>query len=264
MKFWTSIVWPIAQAQHWNGKEIDKAIPNHPPQTPARHVCCVSEFNSDLIIMKRANIERWTPDGKELKWTFYSKLFYSTHCVYQYKDCLILIASGIDLILMIDQKGNIVWEWWGYKNGLCEEPTFINKPDWQIIQLSLEAPKVEKNLHLNSGYISGSDFIACSLKRKSLFRIPIGGQGYTIEAETTEGCHSPIPSGDGFIYGDKEGIMCGSKRLLKGFQWVKTIRETKSGFFFTHMAGVTKTDKNWNVIETISLPHPFTLSLLEE
>ena len=52
--------------------------------------------------------------------------------------------------------------------------------------------------------------------------------------------------------------------MLENFEWVKFIRQTPSGFVFTHEGGVTFTDDVFKVEHTVELPRPFQLAFLED
>lgn len=265
IKFWTSLQ-TLKQAVLVDDGKIIKSIPVKPPKTIFRRCGPCGEYDGKLAIAKHASFELWNQEGTECYKSFYHPLIYAPHDIIQYGKDVLICSSGLEMFFLMNIKGRVKWEWWGYKNGIGEKNYFYFQDDWTINQTTTDTstPCTEQRAHFNSIYLMGNKFIAGTLYQRKIIEITIGQDGYRLIADVEEaGCHSPFFHNGILIYGTEEGIRAGKDKVLTNYKWVKTIRSFEDGFVFTHERGLAITDANWNIKEEIPLPSPFKFVYLE-
>lgn len=266
MRFWTALQSPFSQAAFIKNGKIVKTKPEHRFQTPTKQVVSVSEFGDKLILGKHSSYEIWDKEGENLLGGSYHKNIYLPHGFVSIgKDLLLVISTGLDLIFIMDYKGDVKWEWWAYENGIALRNRFYFSKNWEVDHVSGRNCMMEhkKMAHFNSAFLMGNAILVGCLMLREIIKINLWQQGYEHVAQTSDGVHSPIYSGDKLIYGTKEGIMVGKKRMLKKYKWVKYIRETDDGFIFTCQEGLIFTDKKFQDCEKTKLPGPFQFAFME-
>jgi len=266
IKSWTALQY-LKQVVLVEDGKIKRGIPPHPPRTIYRRAGVVCEFGDKLALAKHASFELWDTETEKNHRSFHHRMILAPHDICQFGPNLLICSSGLELFFLMDIDGNVIWEWWGYENGLGGKNEYYFRPDWVTNQTTSDLCEVapEEAAHFNHIWLTGKKrFITSALRKKKIVEITVGEQGYKIVADIEEkGCHSPIYHGDTLIYGTEAGIKVGDKKVLNQYEWVKYIRPFENGFAFTHERGVVITDAAWQTKEEISLPAPYGFAFLE-
>lgn len=266
LKFWTTLQL-LKQAVYIEDGKIMRGIPAHPPKTIFRRAAVVTEYENKLALIKQASFELWDRETNECYRTFYHKNIYTPHAIVQYGKDLLICSSGLDMFFIMDIEGDVKWEWWGYQNGIGGKNEHYFKDDWVINQTTSDLCDVPQEIgaHFNSIYMTGEKtFISGALRKKKIVEITIGQEGFKLIADVEEqSCHSPFFYEGKLIYGTEAGIKVNDKKILPEYQWIKYVRPFQEGFAFTHGKGLVITDKDWNILEEVALPMPFSWAFLE-
>lgn len=260
LKFWTTLQNHKQAAFIEDGK-ITKTIPSHVPKTIFRRVAVVTEYKNKLAMARHASFEIWNKEGNRCHRSFYHKLILAPHHITEYEGDLLICSSGLEMFFLMNEMGDVKWEWWGYKNGIGGKNRAFFSDDWPIYQTTSDIAEIDEAelAHFNSIYLNGDGtFITSALKKQKIIEITIGKDGYKHVVDVDEhGCHSPFLHNGILIYGTEEGIKVGDRKVLPEFAWVKTIRPFEEGFAFTHDRGFVTTDAEWRVKESYPLPSPY-------
>lgn len=267
LKFWTTLQYRKQAVLVEDGK-IVRAIPTYPPKTIWRRAAVVTEYNGNLALVKQASFELWSRNTMECFTSFPHKLIYTPHDIVQVGDDVLICSSGLEMFFLMDIKGNVKWEWWGYKNGVGAENQYFARPDWETKQATSDlcAPPIEEAAHFNSIWMSGKDtFITAALRKQKIIEITIGKAGYRLVADVaTTGCHTPFLHNQRMlIYGTEEGIQVGGRKVLPEYKWIKYVRPFEDGFAFAHESGLAVVDGDWKLKENVQLPVPYKFAFLE-
>lgn len=268
MRFWTRLQYPFDQAVLVEDGKIITAIPDHPPKTHVRRVACIGEYDGNLVVMRPASYELWTPDGYEMLISVPIPKLYACHGAQQFGRDLLVCSSGLDMFFLMDAEGNIKWEWWGHEHGLGgRNPAYGDGgPEWIQKQISGKSYQVDpkRAAHFNSIWVDGTSFLTAALKRNVVARITPHKDGFDrLSTPREDGIHSPILANGHLVYGTRAGVVVGGEEKLSRLKWVKFIRAYQWGYAMTHETGVTFTDLEWRETETITLARPFQFALLE-
>ena len=266
LKFWTTLQI-LKQAVLVEAGKITREIPAHPPKTIFHRAGVVCEYNGKLALAKHASFELWDTRTNECYRSFHHRMILAPHDIVQYGPDLLICSSGLELFFLMDIDGNVIWEWWGYKNGIGGKNEHFFQDDWVINQTTSDLCEVpiSEAAHFNSIWLDGNGkFLTAALRKRKIIEITIGEQGYRHIANIEDaGGHSPFIHHGILIYGTENGIKVGNNRMLKDFKWIKTVRHFEDGFAFTHEKGFVITDSKWQVKEEISLPSPYKFVYME-
>lgn len=267
MRFWTLLQTPLNQAVLIEDGKTIAQVPSKPPNTPVRRVGVIGSYGNYLACPMHSSFQLWEGDGLTCVTEFYHPLIYAPHACVEFDGHILICSSGLDLFLLMDASGEVLWRWFGGKNGLGEFPEHILRDDWPVLHNSGKNYQLEGGAHFNSIWVEPDrkGFLTSCLKNGQIVRIKPYEDGFEEVAHTKcYGVHSPMMSAEhGLIYGKEKGIVVDGTEVLTGYDWVKYVRETAEGYVFTHEVGVTFVDRKWNVLREVPLPRPFQLAHLE-
>ena len=267
MRFWTSMQLPICQAAFVEGGKIVQTIPTNSPQTPARQITQVGEWDGKLMIGRRFSIELWDPAAPQQLRSVYHKYMYGMHCLKRWRDKILVCSGQIDVIFLIDWDGKIHWEWWAHKHGLTSRCEALDRPDWPVVQTSFGLVDKPDSTGMNSVHPLNDEEILVTFHRlRKVGRINISGK------MTLLGGVPDIPAlhdyqfdpDDGStIYGHNDGIRT-CKKDVPGYTFVRRIRCLGNGeYLFAHNEGMTIINQVGKKLEHAPVPRPFDIALLE-
>src|SRR3989344_777565 len=109
-----------------------------------------------------------------------NKYFNDIHSLNTTKNGLLITSSGLDLILEIDYHGQILWSWWGTKQGYSTTPLGKKrKINETINNRKMDYPTLEQTTHVNSAVFSD--------KREERIIASLFHQGEVIEINKSSG-----------------------------------------------------------------------------
>lgn len=284
MKFWTAYQEPFRQAAKVEEGKVTQLIPDHPPQTVARWVACVGEHKGDLLVGKKAAIERYKMDGSEFIDSIYHPWIFGLHAVGSYNGLILVVSAGLDVCFLMDERGAEKWSWWAYKDGFCPEPVIVKDPSWPAVQAT--APYYEPmktSSHLNSGNPDKNGIMVTLMRSKKVlfldtnvsdpksreimsgldamhdfkydYRGPkpilVGGvsDGVFIDGKVYTLHDPPVrksPYGDALV----------KWRSMYGFVKRVNLYENDK-YLVTYESGVAVMDRSGKILSNIALPRPF-------
>jgi len=266
MKLWTMLQEPLSQAALFENGNTTKKIPNHPPGTLSRQVKTLGEFDGNLLIGRRNNIEMWTPDGSQMIKSVYHPWIYGLHEVLQWGDELLLACANLDCVFTLDWEGNSNWSWWAWKEGYSTEPTFLNEDNWQTRQITDNFTH-KGSVHLNSIKRHEDKVLVTLMWKHTIVSVkPYSNEPSELVAVLPRDARCPH---DYFyhegveIYGRDWGIVIDGE-LKRGFSFVKRIYPLRETILFTHEQGIVEMDyKRKKAIRQWTLPKPFGFVLVD-
>lgn len=265
MKFWTALQYPLNQAALVYDGRIVKTIPSQPPKTPARWVSLVGQYNDCLVIGRRNSIELWDREGTELIHSIYHPWIYTLHDCLQIGEDLLLASATLDVVFRLNLNGQCSWNWWAWRDGLAAKPEFVERDDWQTVQLTQHVE--HETAHLNS--ITWQDkqtVLATLLRPRKIVQLNLADpvpQCHLVQTlEATDPHDFQYHDGQA-VYGAADGIIVNG-RTHHGYVYVKRIIPlAEDRYIFTHEQGVTEIDNEGQRLTDWKLPRPFGISCLE-
>jgi len=265
MKFWTALQYPLCQAALVCDGQIVRTIPRKPPNTPARRVSMVSQYDDYLVVGRRCNIELWDREGTELLHSVYHPWIYSLHDCLQVGSQFLIACAVLDVVFLLDLQGRESWNWWAYQDELAAEPAFVHRDNWQTVQLTQD---VEHEMaHLNSISLKGErTVLATLLKRRVVVELDLDDpapRSQLVRSLDATDPHDFQYHHDRPVYGSADGITVNGQQH-KGYLYVKRIIPlAEDRYLFTHEQGVTQIDRHGNRLADWTLPRPFGITCLE-
>lgn len=265
MRFWTALQYPLNQAALICDGQIVKTIPPRPPNTPARWVVLVSQYDDCLVVGRRCSIELWDRGGTELIHSVYHPWIYSLHDCRQVGADLLLACATLDVVFKLDLQGQASWNWWAWRDGLAEKPGFIERDDWQTVQLTQH---VEHNTaHLNSITLENDHTVLATLLRpRTIVQLNLSDhqpQSRFVESLKATDPHDFQYHAGRAVYGRRDGITIDG-RAHDGYEYVKRIFPVgEDRYLFTHEEGITQIDCEGRRLIDWTLPRPFGITCLE-
>ncbi len=257
---------PLSQVALVEDGEILKRIPDHPPQTLSRQVKTISEFDGNLIIGRRNNIEMWTPDGSQMIKSVYHPWIFGLHDVKQWGNELLIACADLDVVFRLDWEGNSNWSWWAWKEGYSTEPTFLEDENWQTRQITDNFTH-KGSVHLNSIQFHEDLVLVTLMWKNTIVALDPNSDRPSTPVSNLAGAHCihDYLYHDGKeIYGRDAGIVIDGK-LRPGYQFVKRIKPMGDTILFTHEKGITQMNHNTGqVVHQWTLPKPFGFDLVDE
>lgn len=281
MRFWTAYQEPLRQAVKIDAGKALQAIPDHPPKTPARWVTCVGEHKGDLVVGRKASVERYKIDGSEFIDSIYHPWIWGLHVVGSYNGHILIASSGIDVCFLMDENGNMKWSWWAWKDGYGPEPVMVKEERWQSVQLtSPDQGTTKDSPHLNSANPDEGGIIVTLLRPKKVLFLDTNvsdPKSKEVTDFTNNNLHdfkydrrgsTPI-----LVGGVTEGVFIGGKihrlhpeaqDVKKLYKWgfVKRVSLYEDDkYLVTYETGVAVMDRAGRVLSNIALPRPFNTVL---
>lgn len=266
MRFWTSYQAPLRQAAKIENGKMMTVIPEKPPQTPVRWIFSVGKYKEDLLIGRKASIERYSMDGSKIISSIYHPWIWGLHSASEYMGNILVTCSGIDLCFIMNEEGTTLWEWWGWKDGYSKEPVMLKKPDWQQRQLSEDDHKsMDGSQHLNSANEDEGRILVTFYYSKVVLALDpnvSNPKSEVVARISEEGPHdfkydrrdkTPI-----LVGGVKRGFYINGKIYEAGGAFVKrVVLYEEDKYLVTYDKGVSVMDRGGNILESMSLPRPF-------
>jgi len=256
MRFWTAYQFPLRQAIKVVEGKVAQCIPDHPPQTPARWVAAVGAHKGDLLVGRKASVERYKLDGS-------------------------LLIDSIYHPWIWDEAGNTKWEWWAWEDGYGPEPVMVKGEDWQSIQTTApDQVTVSHSPHLNSANPDEGGIIVTLLRAQRVLFLDTNvskPKSRSITYYKNRDLHDfkydrrgPTPI---LVGGVTEGVYIDGKvhvlhpeaeggKNLERWGHVKRVNLYEDDkYTVTYETGVAVMDRSGRVLSNVPLPRPFNTVL---
>ncbi len=262
--FWTAYQYPLHQAIQVSDNKIVNAIPAHPPGTPARQVWLVDKYGQDLLIGRRACVELWAMDGKQMLKQAYHRWMYQMHVAKRHNDYLLIGSAGLDCLLLVDWDGQLRGEWWAHQDGLSAKLAAMDSPNWQTIQLTAWAP-APGSMHLNSANVEpDKTYLVTLCHSKTIVIVDVENGKSKSFVKTKHALPHDFQIDRRFnaprmVYGCSEGLVVDEKLIVRA-QYVKRVLQYgPDEYVVTCETGVIRCKENGTVIEWMTLPRPWCI-----
>ncbi len=170
-----------------------------------------------------------------------NKYFNDIHSLNFTKKGFLVTSSGLDLILEIDCKGKILWNWWGIENGYSNTP--LNKKrkiNKNIDNRRIDYPTLKQTTHVSSAIFfdkTEKKIIASLFHQGKVIEINKSSSKTKTILEELKQPHSIYKFGTGFIVSDtnnnriilfrKNGKIL--NEICGGFDWIQDCTELSNG-----------------------------------